>query len=104
MNPQSTGMDKTKLMKKADQIWKMLDDMAVEDPAAYKKFIDQQMKAGKEVMKPPEPHMCVHTMLMVSALCRPVIIVRDWREALDLCFTIFYYMPSKQRPVILHVL
>ena len=76
MNPPSTGMDKTKLLKKADQIWKMLDDMAVEDPEAYKKFIDQQMKAGKEAMKPPESHMCVQTLVLVSAQCRPVI-VRD---------------------------
>ena len=59
-------MEKKTLMKKADQIWKMLDDMAVEDPAAYKKFIDQQMKAGKEAMKPPKTHMCVQTTMLVS--------------------------------------
>lgn len=70
MSKQAKGMDKSKLLNKADQIWKMLDDMAMEDPAAYKKFIDQQMKAGKEAMKPPETHMCVQTMMLVSEGCR----------------------------------
>lgn len=30
----------------ANEIWKRLDKLAEDDPAAYKKFIDQQMEAG----------------------------------------------------------
>ncbi|GFO29876.1 pih1 domain-containing protein 2 [Plakobranchus ocellatus] len=48
----------------AQQIWSMLDDMAENDPAAYRKFIERQMKEGKEYMAPPDPHMCVQVMLL----------------------------------------
>ncbi|KAH9503831.1 PIH1 domain-containing protein 2 [Bulinus truncatus] len=47
------------MAKKAQQIWAMLDDMAENDPSSYRKFIDQQIKDGKESMAPPSPHMCV---------------------------------------------
>lgn len=50
----------------AQQIWSMLDDMASNNPAAYKKFIDQQIKEGKEHIAMPEPHMCVQVLLLVS--------------------------------------
>ena len=36
-------------MKKANGLWKMLDDMYEADPEEYKKFIEKQMK---EVGKP----------------------------------------------------
>ena len=35
-------------MKKADQLWKMLDNMYESDPAEYQKFIEKQMKIGAE--------------------------------------------------------
>lgn len=47
----------------AQNIWSMLDDMAQSDPQAYKKFIDKTLKEGKELMKPPEPHMCIRTCI-----------------------------------------
>jgi len=34
--------------KKADQLWKMLDNMYESDPAEYQKFIEAQMKLGEE--------------------------------------------------------
>ena len=52
----------------AQHIWSMLDDMANKDPSAYRKFIDKQIKEGKEHMKPPEPHMVVQTRIMVNKL------------------------------------
>lgn len=51
----------------AQQIWSMLDNMAAEDPESYRKFIDKQLKEGKEALKPPNPYMCVQTLLHVSA-------------------------------------
>lgn len=51
------------MMRQAQKIWTMLDDMAESDPQSYRKFIDKQIKEGKEMMKPPEPHMCVQTRL-----------------------------------------
>jgi len=35
-------------MKKADQLWKMLDGMYENDPDEYKNFIETQMKLGEE--------------------------------------------------------
>jgi len=53
------------ITKTAEQIWSMLDNMAADDPEGYKKFIDKQLKEGKEAMKPPVPHMCIQTNLEV---------------------------------------
>ncbi|RUS80772.1 hypothetical protein EGW08_011495 [Elysia chlorotica] len=50
----------------AQQIWSMLDDMAENDPAAYRKFIERQVKEGKDYMAPPDPHMCVQVKLLTS--------------------------------------
>ena len=69
MDPETLKkMSPDQMMQQAQQIWKMLDDMAESDPAAYRKFIDKQMEEGKESMKPPEPHMCVQTKILVGAI------------------------------------
>ncbi len=54
------------MMNQAQQIWSMLDDMSQNDPQAYRKFIDKQLKEGREAMKPPEPNMCIKTRIIVS--------------------------------------
>lgn len=61
-------LDSDGLKTQAQHIWSMLDDMAANDPAAYRKFIDRQMKEGKEAMSPPKPHMCVLTCTYVSTV------------------------------------
>ncbi|CAD5124195.1 DgyrCDS12494 [Dimorphilus gyrociliatus] len=56
------NIDKEKYLQKASHIWSMLNDMRETDPAKYRKFIDEQLKAGKEIVnsrKPIEPHMCL---------------------------------------------
>ncbi|KAL5019766.1 hypothetical protein ScPMuIL_002658 [Solemya velum] len=57
------GVDKDSMVKQASHIWSMLDDMAANNPQAYKKFIDQKMKERDEYFSPPEPHMCVQTYI-----------------------------------------
>ncbi|XP_062572918.1 PIH1 domain-containing protein 2-like [Saccostrea cucullata] len=57
------GVDRDSMMKQAQSIWTMLDEMAENNPQAYRKFIDKHMTEGKEYMKPAEPHMCVMTMV-----------------------------------------
>lgn len=52
--------------KQAENIWSMLDEMAINNPESYRKFIEKTISEGKEAMKPPEPHMCVKTRLTVS--------------------------------------
>ncbi|XP_059174589.1 PIH1 domain-containing protein 2-like [Physella acuta] len=54
------------MSKQAQHIWAMLDDMADNDPSAYKKFIERQLKGGKEYMAPPDPHMCVQVMILTK--------------------------------------
>lgn len=50
-------------MRQAQQVWSMLDDMADNDPAAYRAFIEKQKKERDSFMAPPEPHMCVKTQM-----------------------------------------
>uniref|UniRef100_A0A0B7A7Y4 PIH1 domain-containing protein 2 n=1 Tax=Arion vulgaris TaxID=1028688 RepID=A0A0B7A7Y4_9EUPU len=61
------------LSAQAQQLWSMLDDMSENNPTAYKKFIQQQMKEAKEHMSPPESHMCVQVTLL-SKTAKPLFI------------------------------
>lgn len=42
------------LAKMAEKMWGMLDTMAATSPEEYKKFVDEQIKEGKEHFSPPE--------------------------------------------------
>ena len=47
----------------ASTIWKFLDNMYVSNPAAYKNFIDNVLKEGKDQnMGPPMPHIAIQTI------------------------------------------
>ena len=61
-------MGDAQTMTQASQIWSMLDDMAENNPSAYRKFIDKQLKEGKEMNAPPKPHMCVQTCIVSMSL------------------------------------
>ena len=41
-------MSPDQLSQNAQHIWQMLDDMAENNPAAYRKFIDRQMEESKK--------------------------------------------------------
>ncbi len=41
------------------RMWGALDRLAENDPDGYRKFIEQQMKEGKEQMCSPEPVFCL---------------------------------------------
>ena len=60
------GFNNENMMQQAQHIWSMLDDMAENDPKAYRRFIEKQKAEQKEYMSPPEPHMCVRTQMIVS--------------------------------------
>jgi len=67
------------MMKQAQHIWSMLDDLAAQNPEAYRKFIDKHLTEGKETMRPPEPHMCVRTVIKQQANHEPLFInIMDW--------------------------
>ena len=42
------------LQKQANQLWKMLDNMAESDPDEYKKFVETNIKSGMEDIKKEE--------------------------------------------------
>lgn len=39
------------MKKKADHIWKMLDEMNAKDPGEYEKFVQKTSEEGREEMK-----------------------------------------------------
>ncbi|CAL8104693.1 unnamed protein product [Calicophoron daubneyi] len=41
------------LFEDASTVWRMLDEMAANDPVGYKNFIDQQLRAGRKCLSPP---------------------------------------------------
>lgn len=51
--------DKNEMLEAAQRVWSMLDHLYENNPAEYKKFVDQQMKEGKEALTPPEPVFCL---------------------------------------------
>ena len=51
------------MIKEAQHVWSMLDDLAAQNPEGYRKFIDKHLTEGKEAMRMPEPHMCVQTVV-----------------------------------------
>jgi len=66
-------------MKQAQHIWSMLDDLAAQNPEAYRKFIEKHLTEGREAMRPPEPHMCVRTAIKQQTSSEPLFInIMDW--------------------------
>jgi len=71
--------DPGNVMKQAQHIWSMLDDLALRNPEGYRKFIDKHLTEGKEAMRPPEPHMCVRTVIEQQTKHEALFInIMDW--------------------------
>ena len=47
------------MLDAAQRMWSLLDHLYETNPEEYKKFVDQQMKEGKEMLNPPEPVFCL---------------------------------------------
>ncbi|XP_039249192.2 PIH1 domain-containing protein 2-like [Styela clava] len=54
-------MDSKEMKNQAEYIWNRLDDLAKNDPDAYKKFIEKQMEEQKIFTSSPEPRICLQT-------------------------------------------
>lgn len=54
------------VLRQVNQFWSVLDDLCQNDPAAYRKFIETQMKEGAEFSAPPQLHSCLRTEIVVS--------------------------------------
>ncbi|XP_047450278.1 PIH1 domain-containing protein 2 [Mugil cephalus] len=59
----STGITQD-VLQQVDRFWSMLDELSQNDPAAYRKLIEKQMKAGAEFCAQPELH---------STLCAEIL-------------------------------
>ncbi|XP_062873143.1 PIH1 domain-containing protein 2 [Trichomycterus rosablanca] len=46
-------------MEQVNNFWSILDDLAQNDPGAYKGFIERQMRDREEYFSPPQPHTCI---------------------------------------------
>ncbi|XP_006890839.1 PREDICTED: PIH1 domain-containing protein 2 [Elephantulus edwardii] len=52
------------LLTQVTQFWNLLDDLAENDPERYEKFIQQQLKEGKQFCSAPEPQFCLETKIL----------------------------------------
>ena len=52
-------MERDALLKQADHMWKMLDNMAEHDPEGYQRFIKKQLQEGATHLQPPQPVFCL---------------------------------------------
>ncbi|XP_004709026.1 PIH1 domain-containing protein 2 [Echinops telfairi] len=52
------------LLTQVTQFWNLLDDLAESDPERYEKFIQQQLREGKQLCAAPEPHLCLQTRIL----------------------------------------
>ncbi|KAK7905169.1 hypothetical protein WMY93_017776 [Mugilogobius chulae] len=60
----SSGSSKEDVLQQVSHFWSMLDDLCQDDPEAYRKFIDKQMKEGAEFSSPPELHSSICTNIL----------------------------------------
>ena len=51
------------MLKAAQQVWDMLDHLAVSNPKEYEEFVKKQMKEGEDVLSVPEPVFCLRCTL-----------------------------------------
>lgn len=63
----STGGSEA-VLQQVSQFWSMLDDLSESDPAAYRSFIEKQMKEEADVNAPPELHSCLCSELQVGSM------------------------------------
>ncbi|XP_004695966.2 PREDICTED: PIH1 domain-containing protein 2 isoform X2 [Condylura cristata] len=52
------------LLTQVTQFWNLLDDLAESNPESYQKFIQQQLKEGKQLCAAPEPQLCIQTRIL----------------------------------------
>lgn len=51
----------------AAQLWSLLDEMAENDPQAYRRLLLQQRAEAERFYSPPEPHLCLRARPAVGA-------------------------------------
>ncbi|NWW88419.1 PIHD2 protein, partial [Rhynochetos jubatus] len=54
-------------LAEAAQLWSLLDEMAENDPQAYRRFLRQQRDEAEQLCAPPEPRLCLRARPAVGA-------------------------------------
>ncbi|KAM4566837.1 PIH1 domain-containing protein 2 [Odontesthes bonariensis] len=68
------------VLRQVNQFWSMLDDLSLNDPAAYRKFIKKQMEEGAEFSTPPELHSCLRTQILEPKTGSLYINICSWKR------------------------
>jgi len=77
-------MENNNAKEQAQYIWNRLDDLANNDPSAYKTFIEQQMKEKEIYMSNPEATFCIQTTAQLGSETVNVYInVMSWKRMPD---------------------
>ncbi|XP_044059775.1 PIH1 domain-containing protein 2 [Siniperca chuatsi] len=75
----STGSTED-ILQQVNQFWSMLDDLSQNDPTAYRKFIEKQMKEGAESSAPPELDSCLCTEIVEPKKGPLYINICSWKR------------------------
>ncbi|XP_041851359.1 PIH1 domain-containing protein 2 [Melanotaenia boesemani] len=67
------------VLQQVNQFWAMLDDLSENDPAAYRKLIEKQMKERAEFSSPPVLHSCVRTQMLEPKTGLLYINICSWK-------------------------
>ncbi|KAF5394870.1 hypothetical protein PHET_09839 [Paragonimus heterotremus] len=67
---------KSELFAEASTVWKILDEMAINDPVGYKKFIEKQLKEGKKSLVPPSVKFVIRATLKAFWTCKISVMMR----------------------------
>ncbi|XP_071768960.2 PIH1 domain-containing protein 2 [Centroberyx gerrardi] len=68
------------VLQQVNQFWSMLDDLSQNDPKAYQRFIEKQMKEGVEFSAAPELNSCLRTELLEPKKGLLYINICGWRR------------------------
>ena len=99
--------------KTAEMVWGALDKLSEENPEEYKKFIDQQLKEGSELLAPPQPAYCLECsvnykvaghIIVLSSACVFIECMRGWESCrwVDLSICLNQHTPEHQ-PDLLYI-
>uniref|UniRef100_A0A3Q2NU50 PIH1 domain-containing protein 2 n=1 Tax=Fundulus heteroclitus TaxID=8078 RepID=A0A3Q2NU50_FUNHE len=76
----STSGGREDVLRQVSQFWSMLDDLSENEPAAYRKFIEEQMRRGNEFNAPPELHSCLRTQILKPKPGSLYINICSWKR------------------------
>ncbi|KAM7399165.1 hypothetical protein PAMP_018452 [Pampus punctatissimus] len=68
------------VLQQVNQFWSMLDDLSQNDPEAYRKLIEKQMKEGAEYNSPPELDSCLCTEILEPVKGLLYINICSWKR------------------------